>query len=123
MKQATLYGIRDLRIEDVPACAVGGRIGLVGIPEEDNVPLAIHQARRRELTLYNVRRSRFTIPKSIELVRRGRIDLDAPATHFFPLERTREALELAAGYADGVRPRGVIKAVLGAHRTYRSEER
>lgn len=91
----------------VLAAAIGGRVGLVGIPETDEVPLAIHHARRRELALQNVRRSRFTLSQSIELVRRGSIRLDALATHFFALERTAEALELVAAYADGV-----IKAVV-----------
>jgi L-iditol 2-dehydrogenase len=97
--------------ETVVQCAttagIGGRVGLVGIPEEDEVPLPIHHCRRRELTLQNVRRSRFTGPPGIELVARGRIDLDALATHSFPLEKTADALQLAADYADGV-----IKAVV-----------
>ena len=95
-------------VEQAVLCAaIGGRVGLVGIPEEDVVPVPIHQARRRELTLQNVRRSRFTVPSSIALVESGRMDLDVLATHFFPLDETARAMDLVADYADGV-----IKAVI-----------
>ena len=93
--------------QSIMTAAIGARVGLVGIPEEDEVPIPIHYARRKELTLQNVRRSRFTLPKGIELIEKNLVDLDALATHFFSLEETAKAMDLVAGYEDGV-----IKAVV-----------
>ena len=40
--------------------------------------------------------------KAIDLLESGRIDLDAMATHNFPLEETGRAFNLVADYQDGV---------------------
>lgn len=98
---------RETFAQSIMAAAIGGRVGIVGIPEEDEVAIPVHYARRKELTLQNVRRSRFTLPRGIELIEKGLVDLDPLATHFFSLEETAEAMDLVAGYRDGV-----IKAVV-----------
>jgi len=81
---------------------IGGRAVLVGITTEDDVPLQIHIARRKELEILNVRRSRFTIPRSLALIEQGRIDVESLITHRFGLDELAKALDLVHEKADGV---------------------
>lgn len=81
---------------------VGGRVGLVGSPREDRVSFMIHTARRKELDLINVRRSRFTFEDGIEMATSGLVDLRSIVTHHLPLEELGKAFELVDKYADGV---------------------
>jgi L-iditol 2-dehydrogenase len=80
----------------------GGTLAIVGIPETDEIVLPIHELRRKEITLVNVRRQAGCTAKALDLLESGRIDLDGLATHAFPLERVAEAFETAAARRDGV---------------------
>ena len=80
----------------------GGTLALVGIPEFDAVAFPIHELRRREITIINVRRQAHCTQKAIELLEEKTINLDAMVTHHFPLEETGRAFDLVAGYRDGV---------------------
>ena len=84
-----------------------GKLALVGIPEPDQIPLQIHDARRRGLTIHNVRRFANCYPAAIRLLAAGKVDLDAWITHRFSLEQVPQAMELVDNYADGV-----VKAVI-----------
>lgn len=86
----------------VTALARNGKLSVMGIPTEDRLPLPIHEARRRALTIHNVRRFANCYPPAIRLVAAGRVDLDAWVTHRFPLEQVPQALDLAESYSDGV---------------------
>jgi L-iditol 2-dehydrogenase len=80
----------------------GGSIVIVGIPEPDAVPFPVHEWRRRELTIFNVRRQSHATQKAIDMLARHVVNLDPMVTHRFPLEKTQEAFELVANYKDGV---------------------
>lgn len=99
----------DPRAIDVSMAALkpGGTLVIVGIPAPQRVDFDIHVMRRKELTFKNVRRQRACVAPVVELVADGRLNPDPMLTHHFPLERTQEAFDLVAGYADGV-----IKAVI-----------
>lgn len=84
------------------AARAGGRAVIVGIPPEDDAALPIHECRRRELAVVFSRRSNWELPGFLRLPAAGRADLAKLATHFFPLSRLAEALELAGRRADGV---------------------
>jgi L-iditol 2-dehydrogenase len=99
-KQATL----DQAVELLKP---GGRLMIVGIPQEDRVSFLIDWLRRKEITLINVRRQNRCVPPAIDLVASGTVGVDALITHRFPLDQTQAAFELVAGYRDGV-----IKAVI-----------
>ena len=75
---------------------------LVGIPEIDDIPFPIHELRRREITVVNIRRQAHCTQKALDLLERRRVDMDAMASHHFPLEETRQAFDLVAHYRDGV---------------------
>jgi len=85
----------------------GGSLLIVGIPAEERVSFDIHVLRRKEITVYNVRRQRYCFSEAIELIRSKRVDVRFMATHTFNLEESPRAFELAAGYRDGV-----IKAII-----------
>lgn len=85
----------------------GGTLLLVGIPPADRIGFEIHSARRKELTLKNVRRQKGCTAAVIELVESGRMDPSPMLTHRFPLERIADAFDLVEDYRDGV-----IKAII-----------
>lgn len=85
----------------------GGTLILIGIPRLDRVSFAIDLLRRKEITIVNIRRQNLCTQMAIDLVASGKVDVDFMITHHFPLERTKDAFELVAGYRDGV-----IKAII-----------
>jgi L-iditol 2-dehydrogenase len=80
----------------------GGSLVLIGIPETDEISFPIHELRRKEITVINIRRQVHCTQKAIDLLGLRRITLDALVTHRFPLEKTAEAFELVTNYRDGV---------------------
>jgi len=87
--------------------AIGGRVCLVGIPEEDQITLDAHRPRRKELRVQYVRRSRHAARQAITLVATGHLDVARWVTHRVALADAKEAFETVANYADGV-----LKAVV-----------
>jgi L-iditol 2-dehydrogenase len=80
----------------------GGTLAIVGIPEIDEISFPIHELRRKEITVVNIRRQAHCTQKAIDLLERRKINMDAMATHHFPLEETERAFDLVANYQDGV---------------------
>jgi L-iditol 2-dehydrogenase len=93
--------------EGLRLLAPGGTLVLVGIPPVEQVSVDIHRARRRELTLKNVRRQNGCVAPVIEMIESGRIDPRPLLTHRFPLAKIAAAFELVEGYRDGV-----LKAII-----------
>ena len=87
--------------------AIGGRVIMLGIPEEDEITIDAHQPRRKELQVQYVRRSRHAARQATDLVASGRIDVASWVTHRVPLARAKKAFDMVADYADGV-----LKAVI-----------
>ena len=85
----------------------GGRVALVGIPRLDRISYEPHKARRKELDVFNIRRSRFTVEAGLAMAKAKQVDLRTMVTHRLPLEEIRTAFELVESYADGV-----VKAVI-----------
>ena len=80
----------------------GGKLMLVGIPEEDRVSFSIDLLRRKEICIQNVRRQEGCVQETLDKMASGRLDVDFLVTHRFPLERVKEAFDLVAAYGDGV---------------------
>jgi L-iditol 2-dehydrogenase len=85
----------------------GGRLILTGIPRSDRISLSIDKTRRKEITIVNIRRQNKTTQKAVDLIASGKVNVDFMVTHHFPLDQTKDAFELVAGYRDGV-----IKAMI-----------
>jgi len=80
----------------------GGKLMLIGIPRTKRISLVIDRARRKELTVVNVRRQNKCTQRCIDLIAAGKIDVDFMATHRFKFERAKEAFDMVAEYRDGV---------------------
>jgi L-iditol 2-dehydrogenase len=91
----------------VHAARPGGSVALIGIADGDAVPVPLHVARRKELTLVNVRRSNGELKEAARLAASGRVRLAPMLTHAGSLEDAARLFELV-----GRRAGGVIKAVI-----------
>jgi L-iditol 2-dehydrogenase len=80
----------------------GGTLVLVGITETDEVSFPIHELRRKEITIKNIRRQVHCTGKAIDLLAQHEIDMDSMVTHRFQLEETQKAFDLVANCQDGV---------------------
>jgi L-iditol 2-dehydrogenase len=80
----------------------GGTLVIVGITETDEVSFPIHELRRKEITILNIRRQLHCTQKAIDLLAQRKINMDSMVTHRFPLEETQKAFGLVANYKDGV---------------------
>ena len=100
-------GQQETLDEAVELLKPGGKLMLIGIPQEQRVSFMIDKIRRKEITIVNVRRQNECTQAAIDLFGSGKVDLDFLITHKFDLERFKEAFELVEGYKDGV-----IKALI-----------
>lgn len=80
----------------------GGKLVLVGIPEFDHWRIQADIMRRHELTLINIRRQNHSLEKTLNGLIHKKYDVSTMPTHYFPLEKTKDAFDLVAGYNDGV---------------------
>lgn len=78
------------------AVRAGGKVILVGIPENDRTSFSASTARRKGLTIKMVRRMKHTYPRAIDLVSKGLVDVRSLVTHRFPLEQAADAFQAAA---------------------------
>ncbi len=100
-------GTNEAVEQAVALAGFNARVIIVGIPYPDEVRFTASTARRKNLTLVFVRRSRDAVERAIRWAQEGRIDLKSLVTHRFPLDEAERALRLARDRADGV-----IRAVI-----------
>ncbi len=93
--------------QTIEVAATGGRVVWAGIPDEDTVTIDCHEARRRELLIINVRRTKHQNEKAVRALASGKIYVKDMVTHRFPLKDITKAFQLVEKYKDGV-----IKAVI-----------
>jgi L-iditol 2-dehydrogenase len=79
-----------------------GRVALTGIHSIAMVPLDGSAMRRKELTIFNVRRSNHETDEAMELLQAHSAWFAPVLTHTRPLNRIGEAFDLASHYRDGV---------------------
>jgi L-iditol 2-dehydrogenase len=85
----------------VRAARNGGRVVVTGIPIALEPPIAWHPARRKELAIYNVRRSNRESEAALELLREHPARFAPMVTHTFPLEQVQAAFDMLENYSDG----------------------
>jgi L-iditol 2-dehydrogenase len=73
----------------------GGRVILVGIPEDDRTAFTASTARRKGLAIQLVRRMKHTYPRAIRLVESGQVELRSLVTHRFSLDASAQAFSSA----------------------------
>jgi L-iditol 2-dehydrogenase len=86
---------------------IGGRVTLVGIPEDDRFMLTASNARRKGLTVRFSRRMGHIYPRALELVRQQRVRLDPLVTHLGVLAEVPALFSMADRM-----PEGFVKLVI-----------
>ncbi len=79
-----------------------GRVVLTGIHSAAFVPFEISPMRRKELAIFNVRRSNHESHAALDLLIERASWFEPMITHRLPLERIAQAFSIAEHYADGV---------------------
>ncbi|MGQ7889739.1 NAD(P)-dependent alcohol dehydrogenase [Paenibacillus sp. WC2504] len=82
--QSALYSLRR-----------GGKLVIVGLPAQDEIPLNVPFIADNEIDIYGVFRYANTYPTGIKFLAGGGIDTKALITDRYPLEQTQDALERA----------------------------
>lgn len=100
-------GEQDAVTNAVKILKPGGKLVLVGIPPEAQYTFNMDLMRRKELTIFNVRRQNHCVEEAIELVVSGKIDVEKMVTHNFTLDETPHAFDIVEAYKDGA-----IKAMI-----------
>ncbi|WP_298241767.1 alcohol dehydrogenase catalytic domain-containing protein [uncultured Bradyrhizobium sp.] len=94
--------------EHAARCArIGGRVVLVGIPENNQYILSGAESRRKGLSIKFSRRMPEVYPRAIALAQSGQVKLAPLATHSFSLDQTPAAFEQQVARRDGI-----IKAII-----------
>ncbi len=93
-------GVNDAVEQAIDVVRPGGRVVLVGIPDDDRTSFGASAARRKGLTLVMVRRMKEDVyPRGIRLVEQGRVDALSIVTHRFPLDQVEDAFVQASSRA------------------------
>jgi L-iditol 2-dehydrogenase len=79
-----------------------GRVAITGIPAETQVPIDFHPMRRKELTLFNVRRSNHESATALEALKEHLNQFAPLITHARPLEEIGPAFSQLEHYEDGI---------------------
>jgi threonine dehydrogenase-like Zn-dependent dehydrogenase len=78
-----------------------GRVVITGIPAENTTPIDLHELRRKEAVLFNVRRSNHETHTAVEMLR-ARPDLFGPiVTHTISVDNIQLAFEMLEHKQDG----------------------
>jgi len=80
----------------------GGAVIMIGICEQEQIPLVFTHGRRKELVVKWCRRFVHDFPRAMTLASGHSVELEPLITHRFPLEKTAQAFEVVENYADGV---------------------
>jgi L-iditol 2-dehydrogenase len=89
-------GVQNAVDDAFAAVRPGGKVILVGIPNDDKTSFSAATARRKGLTIKLVRRMKHTYARAIDLVSNGLVDVRSFVTHRFPLDQAAEAFHVAA---------------------------
>jgi L-iditol 2-dehydrogenase len=88
-------GVQETFDVSVAAVLNGGKVMLVGIPDDERTSFSASAARRKGITIKLVRRMKQTYPRAIELVSKGLVDVRSLVTHRFSLDQAIEAFKVA----------------------------
>lgn len=88
--------------QGIQAARNAGRVVVTGIPAQDEIRLAFHIMRRKELAFYPVRRSNHDSGSALDLLSQYPRRFAPMLTHERPLSAIQSAFELCEARADGV---------------------
>jgi L-iditol 2-dehydrogenase len=84
----------------------GGQAILIGIAKENRTSFTASTARSKDLIIKVIHRMKHTYPRCIQMVASGSVDVNALATHRFPLSEVAQAYSIAESRAG-------IKVIIG----------
>jgi len=93
---------QDTTNQAIRAVRGAGRVVLTGIHSDALVPFEVSPMRRKELAIFNVRRSNGETHAALELLAERAAWFAPMVTHTRPLGRIADAFDIAERYADGV---------------------
>lgn len=76
----------------------GGKLAVVGLPAQDEIPLNVSFIADNEVDIYGIFRYANTYPKGIEFLASGIVDANQLLTDRFDLEQAQEAMERALNH-------------------------
>jgi L-iditol 2-dehydrogenase len=88
-------GVQETVDTSVAAVLNGGKVMLVGTPDDERTSFSASAARRKGITIKLVRRMKHTYPRAIDLVAKGWVDVRSLVAHRFPLDHAIEAFKVA----------------------------
>ncbi|MGC9450080.1 MAG: zinc-dependent alcohol dehydrogenase [Oceanipulchritudo sp.] len=90
--------------QSVEMARPGGRVVIVGIPNDDRFTMCHSEARRKGLTIRMARRMKHTYPRATSLAvgNPPALPLDEMVTHVYPLDQAPQAFADTAGYRNGL---------------------
>lgn len=92
----------DTTSQCIRATRSGGRVVITGIAAEEYTSIPLHVVRRKELVIYNVRRSNHDSARALQLLGEQPARFAPIVTHQRPLAEVQQAFEMCERYADGV---------------------
>jgi L-iditol 2-dehydrogenase len=95
-------GRHDSINQSIHATRNAGRVVMTAIPSEVRVPVEFSPLRRKEITLYNVRRSNHESAGALAMLTRNLPRFAPLVTHTRPLEQIGQAFSQLEHYTDGV---------------------
>jgi len=100
-------GDRDALDQAVQLLKPGGTLVIVGIPGKNRVCFDIHEIRRKEIDIINIRRQLECMPAALDLIARSKTFYNSIITHKYTWDKAPEALATVANKKDNV-----IKALI-----------
>ena len=76
----------------------GGKLAIVGLPAQDEIPLNVPFIADNEVDIYGIFRYANTYPKGVHFLSSGIVDANKLVTDKYPLEQTQEAMERALNF-------------------------
>jgi L-iditol 2-dehydrogenase len=80
----------------------GGKLIIVGIHSIENISFSADLMRRREISIFSVRRQNESTLEALKLIEKGKVKIDFLATHRFSLDESQKAFNSVAAYKDGI---------------------
>ncbi len=80
----------------------GGKLMIIGIPENERMSFDVSKMRHKEITIQNVRRQVDCVQPAIDLIANKTINVNGFITHRYTFEQTKDAFDLVEQYQDGV---------------------
>jgi len=95
-------GDQSAMLDAIEMLRPGGKLVIIGIPDMDKIVFNIHDLRRKEIDIINIRRQVGCVEEALTILASGQVDYSRFVSHRFELNDTALAFDIVANYRDGV---------------------